>query len=193
MDTDPLVFEALGLQPGAIVPAQAYQAAKDQPGRPHETSVSLSGAKATVAFSPEGQGQALVVHAIREAKHEILVQAYGFTNKAILKALVEAHKRGVMVKVILDKSNQSKRYSGATYVSNAGIPVWIDYRPAIAHNKVMIMDQRNVITGSFNFTKSAQTRNAENVLYIQGAPSLAAMYVKDWKWRLGLSREYMRK
>ena len=155
---------------GLIGQAYADQAAKPQRLRPHETTVNLNGAQATVAFSPHGQGQALIVHAIQEAKHEILVQAYGFTNKAILKALVEAHKRGVDVKVILDKSNQSKRYSGATYVSNAGIPVWIDYRPAIAHNKVMIMDQRNVITGSFNFTASAQKRNAENVLYIQEAP-----------------------
>ena len=178
---------------GLVVPAQAYHPSKDQQGRPHETTVNLNGANATVAFSPDGQGQALIVHAIQEARHEILVQAYGFTNKAILKALVEAHKRGVTVKVILDKSNQSRRYSGATYVSNAGIPVWIDYRPAIAHNKVMIMDQRNVITGSFNFTKSAQTRNAENVLYIQNALSLAAAYVKNWEWRLSLSRVYVRK
>lgn len=161
--------------------------------RPHETSLNLDGATATVAFSPDGQGQALVVQAIHEARHEILVQAYGFTNKAILKALVEAHRNGVDVKVILDKSNQSRRYSGATYVSNAGIPVWIDYRPAIAHNKVIILDGRSVITGSFNFTKSAQTRNAENVLYIQNAPSLAKAYVKNWQWRLSLSRGYVRK
>jgi phosphatidylserine/phosphatidylglycerophosphate/cardiolipin synthase-like enzyme len=173
-------------------PAYAYQASRDQQNRPHETTVELNGAKATVAFSPDGQGQALIVHAIDEARQEILVQAYGFTNKAILKALVDAHRRGVLVKVILDKSNQSKRYSGATYVSNAGIPVWIDYRPSIAHNKVMIMDRRDVITGSFNFTASAQKRNAENVLYIQNSPRLAHAYVKDWEWRLGLSRVYKR-
>lgn len=173
-------------------PAYAYQPSRDQQGRPQETTVNLGGAKATVAFSPDGQGQALIVHAIDEARQEILVQAYGFTNKAILKALVDAHRRGVLVKVILDKSNQSKRYSGGTYVSNAGIPVWIDYRPSIAHNKVMIMDRRDVITGSFNFTASAQRRNAENVLYIQNSPRLAHAYIKDWEWRLGLSRVYKR-
>jgi phosphatidylserine/phosphatidylglycerophosphate/cardiolipin synthase-like enzyme len=189
----PLLISVLCLSlAGLVAPAYAYRS-NDQLGRPHETTVNLSGAKATVAFSPRGQGQALIVHAIDEAKHVILVQAYGFTNKAILKALVEAHKRGVVVKAILDKSNQSRRYSGATYVSNAGIPVWIDYRPAIAHNKVMIIDGRNVITGSFNFTKSAQTRNAENVLVIQNASGLAAVYMKDWEWRQKLSRVYVRK
>lgn len=141
-------------------------------------------------FRRQGQGQALIVHAIDEARSSVLVQAYGFTNKFILRALVQAHRRGVEVKIILDKSNESRRYSGATYVHNAGIPVWIDYRPAIAHNKVMIIDGKNVVTGSFNFTKSAQTRNAENVLLIQNAPELAAAYMSDWEWRKGLSKRY---
>lgn len=164
----------------------------DSAPRPHETTVSGNGSTLTVAFSPRGQGQALIVQAIDSAQRSILVQAYGFTNKYILRALVQAHKRGVDVKIILDKSNENRRYSGATYVHNAGIPVWIDYRPAIAHNKVMIFDGQNVITGSFNFTQSAQKRNAENVLYIQHAPALAAAYVQDWEWRRGQSRPYKR-
>ncbi|MEJ2629621.1 MAG: phospholipase D family protein [Acidihalobacter sp.] len=173
-----------------VVALSLGTALADSSSRPGETTTSLNGATATVAFSPEGQGQALIVHAIDEANRSVLVQAYGFTNKSILRALVQAHKRGVNVKIILDKSNKSRRYSGATYVYNAGIPVWIGYRPAIAHNKVMIIDGKNIITGSFNFTKSAQTRNAENVLLIQNAPELAIAYMSDWEWRKGLSKRY---
>jgi phosphatidylserine/phosphatidylglycerophosphate/cardiolipin synthase-like enzyme len=77
----------------------------------------------TVAFSPHGQGEALIVSAIGSAKTQILVQAYGFSNKAILAALADAKKRGVDVKVILDKSNDRGKYSGATYVSNAKVPI----------------------------------------------------------------------
>lgn len=171
----------------------AYSESRKQLGHPPESTISLDGSTATVAFSPEGEGEALVVHAIRDARKEILVQAYGFTNKTILKALADAHKRGIQVKILLDKSNETARYSGATYVSNAGIPVWIDYTVAIAHNKVMIIDRRNVITGSFNFTGSAQKRNAENVLYLQNVPQLATAYLADWNWRRGLSHPYVRK
>ena len=147
-------------------------------------------AHATVAFSPDGGGEQIIVNAINGARNQILVQAYGFTDKAILGALVQAKRRGVDVRVILDKSNDKGRYSGANYVANAGIPVWIDDKPAIAHNKVMIIDHNEVVTGSFNFTASAQTRNAENVLILGGAQQLADAYIKDWNWRLRESRAW---
>jgi phosphatidylserine/phosphatidylglycerophosphate/cardiolipin synthase-like enzyme len=54
--------------------------------------------------------------------------------------------------VILDKSQWTEKYSGATYLANHKIPVLIDDKHAIAHNKVMIIDDNTVITGSFNFT-----------------------------------------
>jgi len=155
--------------------------------------VHLRDATATVAFSPRGQGQNLVVKAISAAKAQVLVQAYGFSNTAILKALVDAKYRGVDVRVILDRSNDKGRYSGATYMSNAGIPVWIDYKPAIAHNKVIVIDSRDVITGSFNFTEAAQEHNAENVLFLQDVVDLAAVYAKDWQWRLSASRQFRSK
>ena len=74
----------------------------------------------------------------------------------------------------LDKSQDRTEgarghYSSATYVANAGIPVWIDDAPAIAHNKVIIIDAHLVVTGSSDFTKSADTRNAENVVMIESA------------------------
>jgi phosphatidylserine/phosphatidylglycerophosphate/cardiolipin synthase-like enzyme len=162
------------------------------PDAPYLT-VQLHDVAASVAFSPRGQGQQLVVDAITGAKSQVLVQAYGFSNTAILKALAEAKARGVDVKIILDKSNDKGKYSGATYVANAGIPVWIDYKPSIAHNKVIVIDNQSVITGSFNFTAAAQEHNAENVLFLQNVPTLAAVYIKDWNWRQSESYVYPRK
>lgn len=159
-------------------------------GNPGESRLYLNNVQATVNFSPDGGCERAIVQAINEAHRQVLVQAYGFTDKAILKALVEAKQRGLDVRVILDKSNETQRYSGATYVMNAGIPVWIDYEPAIAHNKIMVIDNDEVITGSFNFTTSAQKRNAENVLILNHAPQLAAVYVRNWQWRLGQSRQF---
>jgi hypothetical protein len=72
---------------------------------------------------------------------------------------------------VLDKSNETGKHSGATYLVNKGVPVWIDSKHAIAHNKVMIIDGANVITGSFNFTKAAEKSNAENLVIIAGRPT----------------------
>ena len=103
---------------------------------------------------------------------------------------MNAKRRGVDVQVILDKSQRSERYSGATYLANEGIPVSIDSDHRIAHNKVMIIDGQTVITGSFNFTKSAESGNAENVLLILHAPELAMKYTGNWKLHLAHSRKY---
>jgi phospholipase D len=75
------------------------------------------------------------------------------------------------VEVIVDKTSarQSKsgsRYSAPAYLVNAGIPVWVDTKVAIAHNKVMVIDGTRVIAGSFNFTAAAQNHNAENLLVL---------------------------
>lgn len=109
----------------------------------------------------------------------MLVMAYGFTHADIAKALVEAHKRGVQVAVILDRSNSTAKYSEATFLANNGIPVYIDSQHPIMHNKVMIIDGRTLITGSFNFTKAAE-KNAENTLIIR-SPELCREYIDNWQ------------
>ncbi len=185
---------AWGWRSGAEHMARYAEDSSAGAGNPGVSRMSIQGT-ATVAFSPDGGGERIIVEAINGARQRILVQAYGFTDKAILSALAQAKQRGVDVRVILDKSNDrsnsnESRYSGATYMVNAGVPVWIDYQPAIAHNKVMIIDGDEVITGSFNFTTSAQHRNAENVLILNGMPALATAYTNDWVWRLGKSRKF---
>ena len=119
----------------------------------------------------------------------IFVQAYSFTSAPIAKALVDAHKRGLDVRVILDKSQRGEKYSSADFVIHAGIPVWIDARHAIAHNKIMVIDGEVVITGSFNFTKNAEENNAENLLVIR-SPELAAKYASNWDAHLQHSEKY---
>ncbi|MCP4475295.1 MAG: hypothetical protein GY821_12175 [Gammaproteobacteria bacterium] len=87
-------------------------------------------------------------------------------------------------------SNISSKYSVATTLRNHHIPFLIDYQPAIAHNKVMVIDagipHATVITGSFNFTNSAQKRNAENLIIIHDQ-HLAAAYMKNFEKRKRVS------
>jgi phosphatidylserine/phosphatidylglycerophosphate/cardiolipin synthase-like enzyme len=135
---------------------------------------------AEVFFSPNGGAADAVIREIDHAKSEIRVQAYSFTHAGIAKALADAEKRGVNVEVILDKSNRTGRYSAADFVSHAGIPTYIDARHAIAHNKIIIIDREEVLTGSFNYTKSADEKNAENLLVLHSR-GLAKVYLNNWQ------------
>jgi len=134
-----------------------------------------------VYFSPEGGCTDAILHQINQAKTEILLQAYSFTSKPIAQALIRAKERGVTIIAVLDKSNWTQRYSAATFLKNMDIPVFIDEQHAIAHNKIMIIDNRVVITGSFNFTAAAETKNAENLLVLEDLPDLTRAYRENFQ------------
>ena len=125
-----------------------------------------------VTVSPNGGCTDAIIQEIDGARMSIHVQAYSFTSARLAKALVDATKRGLIVRVLLDSSQRTAQYSSYTFFRNQNIPVYIDSKHAIAHNKVMVIDGRTVITGSFNFTKAAEERNAENLLIIKGKTAL---------------------
>jgi len=129
-----------------------------------------------VHFSPKGGCQEAIVREIKAARREILVQAYSFTADPLTFGLVDAKKRGVKVEVVLDRSNEVEKYSDLHILLEQGLEPHIDSEHAIAHNKVMIIDQRVVVTGSFNFTNQAEGENAENLLIIRGNAELVRSY-----------------
>ena len=145
-------------------------------------------AKISVCFTPGEQCEAKIIDAVDRAKSSIRVQAYGVTSLPIIHALQRAAGRGVEVLAILDKTNERK-YSGATLLEAAGVPVWIDFEPAIAHNKIIVIDGRLTIGGSYNYTAAAQKRNAENVTFMESR-DLAREYLANWDSRLKVSRAF---
>lgn len=144
-----------------------------------------------VFFSPDGGCTAAITAELGKAKHDVYVQAYSFTSAPIAKALVQAHQRGVHIEVLFDKSQRTEKYTSATFVSNEGIPCFIDAKHAIAHNKIIIIDSQVVLTGSFNFTKQAEEKNAENLLVIRDS-KLAKRYFENWRVHRDHSVPYSR-
>lgn len=142
--------------------------------------VILSTSPAQVCFTPFGDCTDLITKTVGQAKKSVLVQAYSFTSDPIADALIDAHQNGVRVEVLLDKSQPKARYSAISYLSESGVPTYIDDKHAIAHNKIIIIDGETVITGSFNFTNSAQERNAENLMIIN-SEELAKIYTDNFK------------
>jgi phosphatidylserine/phosphatidylglycerophosphate/cardiolipin synthase-like enzyme len=153
------------------------------------TASAAESARSAVAvgFSP-GDAEALVVQTIDSARQSIEVAAYSFTSRPIASALLRARGRGVTVRVVADKSQETARYTSVRYLARQGVPVRIDSRYAIMHNKFLVIDGRTVETGSFNYTRSAQLRNAENVIVLKDAPAVAAAYGREWN-RLWMESE----
>ncbi len=134
-----------------------------------------------IAFSPDRGATDLVVRTVSEAKESVRVAAYSFTSKPIALALLKAHERGVDVRVVVDKSQATARYTAATFLANQNVQVRIDYRYSIMHDKFLVIDGQTVELGSFNFTASAENRNAENVMVLRNAPGVAVRYAQEWE------------
>lgn len=155
------------------------------------TKPAVANGSIEVAFTPGQDAAGLIIETIAKARHQILVQAFSFTHDGIARALVAAHHRGVEVRLIADREQtQQMAHGQVPAMAAAGVPVWIDGEHQIAHNKVMVMDADTVITGSYNFTKAAQYKNAENVLVIHHNPTLAQQYVENWQRHLAHSQPF---
>ena len=148
----------------------------------------VGGERLDACFTPGADCTGMIVDRIGEARRQVLVQAYSFTSTPILTALAEASGRGIDVRVILDRSDEGGARSAARWLADHGIAPLIDDQVAIAHNKVLVIDGGTVITGSFNFTRAAQDRNAENLLIVEGRPDLAGLYAANWQRRAAVSR-----
>jgi phosphatidylserine/phosphatidylglycerophosphate/cardiolipin synthase-like enzyme len=157
----------------------------------HGANLTLN-APTQVYFSPNGGATQAIIKEMNDAKSEILVQVYSFTSSPIAKALVDANKRGVKVEAILDKNQRKDTYTEAKFLSSMKIPTYIDNKHAMANNKIIIIDKTTVITGTLNFTKAAEEKNAENLLIIK-SKDLAKLYLDNWAEHKEHSEDYQRK
>lgn len=138
-----------------------------------------------VLFTPWDDAEGALLREIGAAKN-IRVQAYLITSRNITRALTEAHQRGVRVEVLADRDMVVKGSSSLVpQLHAAGIAVRLETRYAAAHNKILLIDAEGdapvVITGSYNFSFSAQARNSENVLILRGNRALARAYLDNWR------------
>ena len=133
-----------------------------------------------LGFSPGGTALLAVTNAIGSAKQTVAVAAYEFTSAEVAQALADAVLRGVKVWVVLDAKASHEKYSQAAFLVSHGVEVRTDGHYVIFHDKFLIVDRSTVETGSFNYTTSADRRNAENALVLRGVPDLAEAYLQEW-------------
>ena len=134
----------------------------------------------TVRFSPKGGVAQAISDNILHAQTDVYVQAFSFTSIPISNALIEMKKAGKTVVVILDKENVKDNRSVLASLYSNGVPVYIDDKHAIAHNKIVIIDRHIVFTGSYNFSNAAENSNAENSIEIADG-NIAQQYLTNWQ------------
>jgi len=154
------------------------------PARPTQGQSATATGSMSVYFTPQDHPGDAVVRAFSGARHEILAAIYEFTESEIAGALIEANRRHVDVWLLMDRSESHQRGSQSFRLTevlgnHARIRAGIDGESGILHNKFAVIDGARVLTGSFNWTYSAEERNWENLLVVD-SPALAQAYARQF-------------
>ncbi len=143
-----------------------------------------------VYFSPGGGAADALVHLISSARKSIIMEAFYFTHDHVIDAVIDAHDRGVDVEVLLDHETADVKGGARLKIRRAGITVYIGPEEMTMHNKVLIIDDSVLVTGSFNFTHSADRRNAENMLILKNKRRIIAAYKAYHRRLCKISKKY---
>ena len=130
---------------------------------------------------------------IASARESIRLAGYSFTSPAVVKALIDAKKRGVDGRVLIDDRGNRGAASQAAQrlVKGAGIALRVISIYAIHHDKYIVVDGTTTETGSFNYSQAAAKANSENVLVVWNNKIVAAQYLAHWesRWVNGIEVE----
>lgn len=141
---------------------------------------TVDGATVENYFAPEDNVMDKVINAVEKAKISIHFMAYSFTDSALADAIMQMAAGGVKVDGIFETMGANTSYSQCKILLGDGLDVRLDGNPATFHHKVIIIDSKIVILGSFNFTSNANHQNDENLLIIYD-DKLAALYEQQFQ------------
>lgn len=138
--------------------------------------LTLDGRQVEVLFSPDDGVLQRLIRLVQNAQSSIQFLAFSFTSDALADAMIERAQAGVQVQGVFD-SDQVDSNQGGEYdrLRQAGLDVRRDSLPGQMHHKVILVDTQLVVTGSYNFSNSAEKRNDENVVIVFD-PRLAGLY-----------------
>jgi phospholipase D len=184
---------AVGMLLGVSIVGAFFYAFPSTVDKPTTNSPIIEPFKTAVCFTPPRGCTDFIVNAIKKAKNSIFIQAYSLTCKDITATLIKAHQQGIKVIALVDKGQIKAHHSQIHNLIDNNIPVYIDSVPGLAHNKIVIIDAKTIVTGSFNYSTNADTRNAENVLLIENS-KVANLYLANWQKRLDVAHPlYLKK
>jgi len=148
------------------------------------TTIRTSGASWEVYFSPKGGAAKHVISWLDKSNSSVCAAIYSFTSDDISAAFIRMKQRGVNITISMD--NEQLNVQGGEYLTlkNASIPVRVDRRSGLLHDKYIVIDGKVVITGSYNWSANAEDTNRENLIILQD-PALTSLYLQNCQdiWR----------
>jgi phosphatidylserine/phosphatidylglycerophosphate/cardiolipin synthase-like enzyme len=159
----------------------AHQFGPDSPANTPRPVMDIDGTRVEVYFSPDDGTMERMLELVQDAQESIFFMAYSFTDDDLAAAMIAAHNSGIEVAGVLDKA-QALSNPGGEYQNllENGIGVRLDGNPNSMHHKVIIIDGEIIVTGSYNFSKSAKTKNDENTLILYSS-EMAATYFSEFE------------
>ncbi|MBN2161090.1 MAG: phospholipase [Spirochaetes bacterium] len=142
--------------------------------------VKIGDTNINVHFSPEDKIERIILKRLEKAKTSIVFMAFSFTSPGIAEMIIRRFKKGVAVRGIFERRGARGRHSQYTKLKIEGVPVRLDRNRNNMHHKVIIIDGARVITGSYNFSRSANKRNDENILIID-SKKIAREYLAEFE------------
>jgi phosphatidylserine/phosphatidylglycerophosphate/cardiolipin synthase-like enzyme len=133
-----------------------------------------------IAFSPDDGVLSRIIEQMRNAERSVEVLAYALTTDLVGETLFDLYQRGVSVRGVVETSQAQASGSETPRLRQAGMDIRLDGNPENMHHKVIILDGRTVILGSYNFTRSAEEKNDENILIVH-SPALAAQFLIEFE------------
>lgn len=135
-------------------------------------------------FSPKGGAAEEIIKQIDNAEFYIDIAMYSFTYEPIAEAIIRAKNRAVKIRILMDKVQSQGKYSKYEFFLDNEIAVIQDRRAGIMHNKIAIIDAKVLFTGSYNWTKSAEESNQENLLKFIDEEEIIKVYQErlDYLW-----------
>ncbi len=137
-----------------------------------------------IYFSPQDKSSHRIIQIINNARKYIYVPTFLITHEKISEALINAHKRGIDVKIIIDANSTSTTNTKHSKLRDSGIPLKTENYAGKMHSKTMIIDDEYIIMGSMNFSNSGENKNDENMVVITNqnlAKNYAEFFMYLWK------------
>jgi len=149
------------------------------PSTADQQSVNVNGTPIQVYFSPEDDVLDRIIPIVSSAQSDIRFLAFSFTDFPLAQAMIDRHAAGVDVAGVYEKTGSETEGAELRTFFCAGVPVRQDGNPRFLHDKLIVVDNRIVITGSFNFSNNATDNNDENVIIIDN-PEIANLYIQEF-------------
>ena len=153
--------------------------------RPVDRGGPLHGRHAEALFFPSQDSLGRLIDLIRGCRRSLDICVFTLTHDRLADAVIDAHRRGIQVRLLTDDDKAMDRGSDVIDLARAGVPVRTDHSDAHMHNKFAIFDKAILATGSYNWTRSATRENQENIL-VTDDPALVAAYDTEFERLWGL-------